>query len=44
MPPANWSLDRQREYFSCSKAVVDRIRDRHATLARIFDEAYARRP
>ena len=44
MPPANWSLDRQREYFSWSKAVVDRIRDRHATLARIFDEAYARRP
>jgi GTP diphosphokinase / guanosine-3',5'-bis(diphosphate) 3'-diphosphatase len=43
-PPAGWSLERNREYFDWSKAVVDRIRDRHPQLAALFDLAYAKRP
>jgi len=43
-PPADWSLERRREYFDWAKQVVDRLRGVHATLEAVFDEAYARRP
>jgi guanosine-3',5'-bis(diphosphate) 3'-pyrophosphohydrolase len=43
-PPANWSLARKREYFDWCRAVVDGIRDRHAGLSALFDQAYAHRP
>ncbi len=41
---ADWSLERKQEYFDWAKEVVDRSRDTHATLERLFDEAYALRP
>jgi GTP diphosphokinase / guanosine-3',5'-bis(diphosphate) 3'-diphosphatase len=43
-PPANWSLERKREYFDWGKAVVDGMRTRHAGLSALFDEIYVRRP
>lgn len=43
-PPAGWSLERKREYFDWTKAVVDRVRGVHATLEALFDEAYAAKP
>jgi GTP diphosphokinase / guanosine-3',5'-bis(diphosphate) 3'-diphosphatase len=43
-PPASWSIERKREYFDWSKAVVDGIRARHAVLSALFDRAYAHRP
>jgi GTP diphosphokinase / guanosine-3',5'-bis(diphosphate) 3'-diphosphatase len=43
-PPAGWSRERKREYFDWCKAVVDAMRDRHAALAALFDQAYAARP
>jgi guanosine-3',5'-bis(diphosphate) 3'-pyrophosphohydrolase len=43
-PPANWSVERQREYFEWAKAVIDQIRGADARLEAAFDAAYARRP
>lgn len=43
-PPANWSLERRREYFDWAKAVVDGLRGAHPTLEHLFDEALKRRP
>ena len=43
-PPVDWSTERKQEYFDWAKEVVDRIRGTHATLERLFDEAYALRP
>lgn len=43
-PPAGWSLDRKREYFDWTKAVVDRLRGVHLELESIFDRAYATKP
>lgn len=43
-PPADWSLERKREYFDWAKAVVDRLRGVHPGLEAIFDMAYAARP
>ncbi|MBD3619113.1 MAG: bifunctional (p)ppGpp synthetase/guanosine-3',5'-bis(diphosphate) 3'-pyrophosphohydrolase [Chromatiales bacterium] len=43
-PPADWDLDRKRQYFDWAKAVIDHVRGSHDRLERIFDEAYARRP
>jgi guanosine-3',5'-bis(diphosphate) 3'-pyrophosphohydrolase len=42
-PPADWSLDRKREYFDWAKQVVDRLRGVHTTLEMLFDAEYARR-
>lgn len=42
--PANWSLERKREYFEWAKAVVDGLRGVHPALERIFDDAYKLRP
>lgn len=43
-PPAKWNLERRREYFDWGKAVVDGLRGSHATLERLFDAAYAKKP
>ncbi len=43
-PPADWSLERKREYFEWAKQVVDGLRGSDSTLEAIFDEAYATRP
>jgi guanosine-3',5'-bis(diphosphate) 3'-pyrophosphohydrolase len=43
-PPADWSIERKREYFDWARSVVDGIRDRHSGLSTLFDQAYARRP
>ena len=43
-PPADWDLQRRREYFYWAKAVIDRLRGVHGPMEAIFDEAYAKRP
>ena len=43
-PPADWTLQRQHEYFDWAKSVVDGLRGINQTLERLFDEAYKRRP
>jgi GTP diphosphokinase / guanosine-3',5'-bis(diphosphate) 3'-diphosphatase len=43
-PPANWPLERRREYFDWAKQVVDRLRGVHPALEALFDQEYARRP
>jgi guanosine-3',5'-bis(diphosphate) 3'-pyrophosphohydrolase len=43
-PPANWPLERRREYFDWAKRVVDGMRGTHARLEAAFDAAYRRRP
>lgn len=44
IPPADWSLERRREYFDWAKQVIDEIRGTHARLEAVFDAAYARKP
>lgn len=39
-PPADWSSDRQREYFAWAKQVVDQLRGTHAQLEAVFDQVY----
>jgi guanosine-3',5'-bis(diphosphate) 3'-pyrophosphohydrolase len=43
-PPANWPLERRREYFDWAKRVVDGLRGVNPSLEAMFDEAYRRRP
>jgi guanosine-3',5'-bis(diphosphate) 3'-pyrophosphohydrolase len=43
-PPADWSLQRKREYFDWAKAVVDRMRGVHPELEAMFDREYRRKP
>jgi GTP diphosphokinase / guanosine-3',5'-bis(diphosphate) 3'-diphosphatase len=43
-PPADWDVDRKRDYFDWSRAVVDRMRGTHEPLEAIFDSAYRGRP
>ncbi|HYL03191.1 MAG TPA: HD domain-containing protein [Steroidobacteraceae bacterium] len=43
-PPADWSLERRREYFDWAKAVVDAMRGAHPRLEALFDAEYARKP
>jgi guanosine-3',5'-bis(diphosphate) 3'-pyrophosphohydrolase len=43
-PPADWSLERKREYFDWAKKVVDQIRGVNARLERKFDQLYRQRP
>ncbi|MGH8593139.1 MAG: HD domain-containing protein [Gammaproteobacteria bacterium] len=43
-PPADWDLQRRREYFDWAKAVIDRMRGTHAELERLFDVVYCKRP
>jgi len=43
-PPADWDLQRRREYFDWAQAVIDRMRGTHAELERLFDVVYGKRP
>lgn len=43
-PPADWSIERKREYFDWAKAVVDQIRGTNSNLERRFDQLYRQRP
>jgi guanosine-3',5'-bis(diphosphate) 3'-pyrophosphohydrolase len=43
-PPADWPLQRKREYFDWAKAVVDPMRGVHPDLEAIFDREYRRKP
>lgn len=43
-PPANWPLERKRQYFEWAKEVVDRLRGTHAELERKFDDVYSLKP
>ena len=43
-PPAEWSIERRREYFDWAKLVIDRLRGVDVQLERIFDAAYSARP
>lgn len=43
-PPADWSIERRREYYDWARAVVDNLGNVHAGLQRLFDEQYAKRP
>ena len=43
-PPADWPLERRREYFDWAKRVVDGLRGVDARLEALFDQAYSKRP
>jgi guanosine-3',5'-bis(diphosphate) 3'-pyrophosphohydrolase len=43
-PPAQWNLERRREYFQWAKNVVDGLRGTHARLEQAFDVAYGKIP
>jgi GTP diphosphokinase / guanosine-3',5'-bis(diphosphate) 3'-diphosphatase len=43
-PPANWTIERKREYFEWAKQVIDGLRGVHPALEAVFDRAYANRP
>ncbi len=43
-PPADWGIERRREYFDWAKSVIDRLRGVDARLEAVFDQAYAARP
>jgi GTP diphosphokinase / guanosine-3',5'-bis(diphosphate) 3'-diphosphatase len=43
-PPANWPVERRREYFDWAKNVVDPMRGCSPALEALFDVEYARRP
>jgi len=43
-PPADWSVDRKREYFDWAKSVVDELRGVHPGLEHLFDKTYEARP
>ena len=43
-PPADWSLQRRREYFDWAKQVIDGLPPVNAPLLALFEQAYARRP
>jgi len=40
-PPANWSMQRRREYADWTRLVIDGLRGVHPGLESIFDEVYA---
>jgi hypothetical protein len=43
-PPADWSLERKREYFDWANSVIDRVRGANARLEKRFDPLYGMRP
>ena len=43
-PPAEWQLERRREYFDWAKRVIDGLRGAHPKLESVFDEAFESRP
>jgi guanosine-3',5'-bis(diphosphate) 3'-pyrophosphohydrolase len=40
-PPADWGVERKREYLRWAKEVVDGLRGAHPALERIFDDVHA---
>jgi guanosine-3',5'-bis(diphosphate) 3'-pyrophosphohydrolase len=42
-PPADWPLQRRRDYFDWAKQVVDGLRGVHRELEGVFDSAYGER-
>ncbi len=43
-PPADWSLERRREYFDWAKSVIDRLRGVDERMELVFDAVYSSRP
>lgn len=43
-PPADWSIERRREYFEWARAVIERVPGKHPRLAALFEEAYSTKP
>jgi guanosine-3',5'-bis(diphosphate) 3'-pyrophosphohydrolase len=43
-PPADWSIERRREYFDWAKTVVDGLRGTSQRLERRFDQIYRQCP
>ena len=43
-PPADWPLERRREYFDWARSVVDALPPGQRKLRALFDAAYAARP
>jgi guanosine-3',5'-bis(diphosphate) 3'-pyrophosphohydrolase len=43
-PPADWSIERRREYFDWAKRVADGMRGSHPVLDRLFEAEYSKRP
>lgn len=43
-PPADWSLERRRDYFTWASQVVEGLRGTHSRLEELFDAEYAKRP
>ncbi len=43
-PPADWPLERRRQYFDWAREVVNGVRGVHPALEAAFDAAYAARP
>lgn len=43
-PPADWPVERKREYFDWARKVVDRLPRVNDRLLTLFDAAYAQRP
>jgi GTP diphosphokinase / guanosine-3',5'-bis(diphosphate) 3'-diphosphatase len=43
-PPADWTVERKREYFDWAKSVVDGLRGVHPGLEAVFDRAYEAKP
>lgn len=43
-PPSDWPIERKREYFDWSKAVIDQVRGTNKKLEKLFDELYAEKP
>ena len=43
-PPAQWGLERRREYFEWAKKVIDQLRGAHPGLEATFDAAYRLKP
>jgi guanosine-3',5'-bis(diphosphate) 3'-pyrophosphohydrolase len=42
--PAEWSVERKRQYFDWAKTVIDEVRSANAALAKRFDRLYRQRP
>lgn len=43
-PPANWSLERKRQYFDWANDVIQQLRGVNSKLEQLFDETYYKKP
>ena len=43
-PPADWPLERIREYFDWANQVIDRLRGVNPVMERLFDVEYLKKP